>query len=167
MRNLTLPSTRLTYLLVFIATVLLMLIALYMQYAMGLEPCALCITQRACVMAIGLVALIACIHHPRTWGRWPYVGLGLVFTIVGGATAGRQLWLQNLPPDRVPACGPSIEYILDAFPFWEALAILFRGDGNCAEVAWRFLGLSIPGWTLIAFIGFAVVFLWQGLRGRL
>lgn len=161
------PAFRLTYLLIFVATVTLMLIALYMQYAMGLVPCALCITQRVFMIAIGVIALIACLHNPSGWGRWVYTGLGLASAASGAATASRQLWLQSLPPDQVPACGPGIEYILDAFPFWEALAILFRGDGNCAEVAWRFLGLSIPGWTLIAFVGFGAVFLWQGLRRRL
>ncbi len=161
------PGFRLTHLLIFCFTVVLMFIALYMQYAMGLVPCALCITQRAFVILIGVIALVAFIHNPRTWGRWIYSGLGIISAGFGAATASRQLWLQSLPEDQVPACGPSIEYILDAFPFWEALSILFRGDGNCAEVAWRFLGLSIPGWTLIVFVGFAGVFLWQGLRRHL
>jgi disulfide bond formation protein DsbB len=158
------PSFRLTYLLIFIAAVVLMLIALYMQHGMGLEPCALCITQRGFIVVVGLVGLAAWLHNPKGWGHWLYNGLGALAAILGAATAGRQLWLQSLPPDQVPACGPSLEYIMSNFPLTDALALLFQGDGNCAEVAWTFLGISIPGWTLLAFIGFACVFFWQAVR---
>lgn len=161
------PGFRTTYLLIFVAAVALMLIALYMQYGMGLEPCALCITQRIFVTAIGLIALIAWLHHPKGKGRWVYSGLGIVAAGMGAATAARQVWLQHLPPDQVPSCGPSIDYILDNFPLRDAISLLFQGDGNCAEVDWTFLGLSIAGWTFVAFIGFITVFLWQGLRRRL
>lgn len=161
------PRLRLTYMLIFVAAVALILIALYMQHGMGLEPCALCLTQRGFIIAIGLVGLVAFIQNPKGWGRWVYTGLGLLSAGLGAATAGRQLWLQSLPPDQVPACGPSIDYILENFPLRQALSLLLQGDGNCAEVAWSFLGLSIPGWTLIAFIGFALVFLWQALRSPL
>ena len=158
------PSLRQTYLLVFVASVILMLIALYMQYGMHLEPCALCITQRIFVISVGLVGLVAWIHNPCGRGRWAYTGIGVLAAGLGSATAGRQLWLQSLPPDQVPTCGPGLSYILDNFPLRDALALLLKGDGNCAEVSWTLLGLSIPGWTLVAFIGFAAVFLWQALR---
>lgn len=41
----------------------------------------------------------------------------------------------------------------------EVLAAMFLGEGSCAEIKWQLLGLSIPGWTLVAFaflIGVAV-----------
>lgn len=158
------PGLRVTYLLICIAAAALLATALYMQHGMGLEPCALCITQRGFIIAIGVVSLVAFIHNPVHWGRWIYTGLGVLSAGLGAATAARQLWLQSLPPDQVPACGPSIDYIMENFPLREALSLLLQGDGNCAEVAWRFLGLSIPGWTLIAFIGFACIFLWQAVR---
>ena len=66
-----------------------------------------------------------------------------------------------MPADDAPACGPSIDFIFETFPVSEALSILLRGDGNCAEVTWQFLGLSIPGWTLIAFIGLAIAWMLQ------
>lgn len=158
------PSFRLTYLLIFVASVMLILIALYMQYGMYLEPCALCITQRVFIAAIGALGLMAWLHKPRGPARWAYTGGGILAAGLGIATAGRQLWLQNLPPDQVPTCGPGLSYMLDNFPLRDALALLLKGDGNCAEVSWTLLGISIPGWTLMAFVGFAAVFLWQALR---
>ena len=67
--------------------------------------------------------------------------------------AGRHVWLQHLPADQVPECGPGLEYMLDAFPLGETLSMVFRGSGECAEVQWTLLGLSIPEWTLIVFLG--------------
>lgn len=159
-----LPGYRTTYFLLFLIASSMMAAALYMQYGMGLEPCALCITQRVFMIVIGLAALVAGIHAPRSWGRWIYNGFGIVGAGLGAAVAARQVWLQHLPPEEAPACGPSVDYVLENFPLRDALSILLRGDGNCAEVVWTFLGLSIPMWTLIAFVLFVVAFLWQGLR---
>ena len=131
-------------------------VALYLQHVMHLEPCPLCIVQRVFVMILALVMASAVIHNPGEGGRRVYGALVAVVALVGAAVAGRHVYLQNLPPDRVPECGPGLEYILDAFPIGEALALILRGSGECAEVQWTFLGLTIPGWTLIVFVVFAV-----------
>lgn len=136
----------------------------YLQYAEGLEPCPLCMTQRVFIVAAGLVALGGAAFG-TTRGRRRVAGaLVVLMCVVGGGFSSRHLWLQMLPEDQVPACGPSIDYILDSFPPMEALEILLRGNGNCAEIDWSFLGLSIPAWTLLAFIGLAVVAAWNGWR---
>ncbi|GAB2189843.1 disulfide bond formation protein B [Sessilibacter sp. MAH2] len=159
-----LPGIRLTNFIIFLGCVGLMLVGLYMQYFMGLVPCALCITQRVFIIATGLWALIAvAVHHP-VWARRTLAVLGILSSIAGGFFSSRQLWLQSLPEGQAPACGPSLNYLLDAFPLQEALTLLLRGDGNCAEISWTFLGISIPGWTLVAFIGLVLFNLWQLLR---
>lgn len=83
---------------------------------------------------------------------------------IGSGFSLRQLYLQSLPPDQVPACGPDIAYMFENFPLLDAVSLLLRGDGNCAEVAWTFLGLSIPAWTFIAFVGLIAFNLWQFFR---
>lgn len=90
--------------------------------------------------------------------------VGIVFAILGGSFSSRQLWLQSLPPDQVPACGPALDYLFENFPLMEVLSVMLRGDGNCAEVSWTFLSISIPGWTLVAFIGLALFNIWQIFR---
>jgi protein dithiol:quinone oxidoreductase len=139
-------------------------IALYMQYSMGLEPCPLCMTQRVAIIAVGSVAFIAFLHHPSGVLRRVYATLGALLAVLGGAVSSRQLWLQSLPEDQVPACGPSLDYMLETFPLMDTLRVMLQGDGNCAEVVWTFLGLSIPGWTLVAFVGLLSVNLWQMVR---
>lgn len=141
---------------IFVAVVGLLGYGYYSQYVDGLEPCPLCITQRFFFFLTGILGLIAFIHNPRVLGARLYGCFGALSAILGGCFAVRQLYLQSLPEDLVPACGPSLSYILESFPLWEALDVLMRGDGNCAEVSWIFLGISMPGWALIGFFGLTV-----------
>ncbi len=127
-----------------------------MQYAFKLEPCPLCILQRIFVIVLGVVMLVAIAHDPAVTGRRVYGVLVVALGVLGSVVAGRHVWLQNLPADRVPECGPGLDYLLDAFPLMEALSLVFRGSGECAEVQWTFAGLTIPGWTLIAFVAFTI-----------
>jgi protein dithiol:quinone oxidoreductase len=159
------PSVRQTNLLLVIACALMIAVALFAEHVLGKLPCPLCITQRGATLAVGFIALLALLHHPASIGRRAYGGLGIFFAGFGAAIALRQLWLQSLPPDQVPACGPSLEYIFSTFPLNDAIVLLLRGDGNCAEVS-TLLGVSIPMWTLLAFIGLAAINLWQCIRSR-
>ena len=127
--------------------------ALYTQYFDGLHPCPLCITQRAFYVLTALVALTALIIHPQQKGRYLSAALMVLFTSLGGAVAYRQVWLQSLPADQAPACGPSLEYMFANLPFGEAFSTLMIGDGNCAEIVWTLFGLSMPNWSLFGFIG--------------
>lgn len=159
------PSSRLTNLGIFLGTVVAMLFALWLQHYQHLEPCPLCIFQRVAMMSIGLVALLAFLHGPATvLGRRAYAGLTLLAALAGAGVAGRHVWLQHLPPEDVPACGPGLDYWMDTFPLQEVVMKVFKGSGECAKVDWTLLGLSLPGWTLLAFLGFVVVALWQLLR---
>jgi len=153
----SLLSPRPLNLLGFAACTGLMIAALVLQYLEGLEPCPLCILQRVAVMLLGGVFLLAALHNPAAIGRRIYAGAALAISLGGAGIAGRHVWLQHLPPEEVPPCGPAMDYILDTFPLSKALGIILRGSGDCATVDWTWLGLSIPGWTLVAFIGFCLL----------
>lgn len=155
------PSPRQVFLLMFVACLSLILVALYMQHVMELTPCYLCITQRVFVMLTGGIALLAFLHNR---GLRIYGALTALSALSGSFFSGKQLWLQSLPEDQVPACGPPAEYLFDVFSFNQAVGMLLRGDGNCAEVQWTFLGLSIPGWTMICFLGLAALGILQVVR---
>jgi len=160
------PSVRKTNFLIFITCTLMIFAALYMEHVMKMNPCPLCITQRIFVILTGLIALVAALHNPALTGRRIYAVLGIISPILGACFAGRQLWLQSLPADQVPACGDmGLSYMLEVFPLIEALKLLLQGDGSCAHVD-KILGLSLALWTFIAFIGLAGVNLYQLLRKR-
>lgn len=129
----------------------------YLQFIEGLEPCPLCMTQRIAFYGIAIIALLAIITPQRLFWQHFLAALSALVALVGAGVASRQLWLQSLPEDQVPACGPGFDFIIDTFPLSEAIAIMFRGTGSCAEVAWTFLGLSIPGWALLAFCSFFIL----------
>ena len=138
--------------------------ALYAQYILLLEPCPLCVFQRVAVIGLGIVFLAAGLHNPSGWGRWPYSLMLLLVAIAGLAVSGRHVWLQNLPPEKVPACGPGLGYMLETFPLGDALQMVFSGSGECADVSWRFIGLSMPTWVFIGVLGLGVVGIWNNLR---
>ena len=145
--------------------VLLIFIAVfYFQNHLQLEPCYLCITQRVFVIAIAVICTVAALHNPTQYGQKVYAGLSALMAMIGGYFSVKQLWLQGLPEDQVPACGVPVDYLFDAFSLSEALSHLLRGDGNCAEVQWELLGISMPGWVLIAFIGYALIAIFQYTR---
>ena len=126
-------------------------IALYFQHVMGLEPCPLCIFQRISVIALGVIFLLAALHNPGATGRRIYGGLLTLASLTGIGIAGRHLWLQYMPHEEL-ACGPGLDYMLEIMPLQEVLTSVFRGTGDCGEILWSFLGLSIPGWTMIGFL---------------
>jgi len=138
-------------------------VALYFQYAMGLEPCPLCIFQRVVVIALGLLMGLALMLNPGGLGR-KCLGITTAFMgLVGSLIAGRQVWLQHLPEEQVPACGPGLDYMMEMFPVGKVLDLVFRGSGECAEVHWRMLGLSIAEWMLLIFVFFILFGAWLTL----
>ena len=157
-------SSRALFAWVAASSAALMGFALYLQHVLNELPCPLCISQRLFVIAIGIVALLAAIINPQTLARRVTAGLMLVRAITGAAVAGRHVWLQSLPEDQVPACGPGLGYMFQNFPLQKAFELLFMGNGNCAEQGWTFLTLSIPAWTLICFALYGLIAIYQLLR---
>lgn len=130
----------------------LMAYALYAQHGLGLEPCPLCVLQRVAVLALGGLFLVAALHPAGAIGRRVYAVLLGFVALLGSGVAGRHVWLATLPPERVPACGPGLDFMLESFPLQEALSMVLSGSGECAKVSWRLLGLSMPAWVLIALL---------------
>jgi protein dithiol:quinone oxidoreductase len=155
------PNCRVVYLLAFFACAGLIAFALYLQHKLGEDPCALCIFQRVAVGALGVVCLIAALHNPRETGNRIYAGLALLAAVIGGGIAARHVWLQHLPKDQVPECGPGLNYLLETQPWLQVLSNVLKGSGECAERGWTFLSLSIPEWTLICFILLGIVAIFQ------
>jgi disulfide bond formation protein DsbB len=144
----------------------LMGFGLVLQHVMHLEPCPLCILQRIAFIAIGVMALAAAVHNPQRRGWTAYGSLLAFFSVLGGGIAAWQVYLQHLPPGQVPECGPGLDYMLEAMPLNKILPMIFKGSGECAEVTWTFLDLSIAQWALGWFVLFALVGVIAAVRRR-
>jgi disulfide bond formation protein DsbB len=137
----------------------------FLQHVQGLEPCPLCLVQRGFFYAVMAVFIAAAIHRPARIGAAIYGVLAALFAIGGLATASRQVWLQHLPADKVPQCGPDLFFMLENFPLGQTLHKLIAGSGECAKVDWTFLGFSIAEWSLAWFTALTLYALWLAWRG--
>jgi len=145
-------SSRSLFFIGFLLCASMIAVAGYFQFIKGLEPCPLCSLQRMSVLLVGIVFLLATLQNPKSIGIRIYGFFITVLALAGAAVSAWHIRLQNLPEDQVPDCGPGLNFMLDNFPLSDAIDMIFRGSGECAEVLWTFVGISIPGWTLAAFV---------------
>jgi disulfide bond formation protein DsbB len=162
--NLQSIPTRLFYAAPALACAGLLAFGYYLQYFQGQDPCPLCLIQRGFFYGVIVVFVIAALHAPRKIGHAVYCAAAAVLAIGGLGVAVRHVWLQHLPADQVPACGPDLFFMVENFPLRRVLEKLFLGSGQCAEVNWRFLGLSIAEWSLTCFAGLTLYSLWLAFR---
>lgn len=149
----------------FLASVIGMGFALYLQHYQHLDPCPLCIFQRVGLMIMGVFALIAALHNPKKLvPRRVYSLLATIGVLWSAAVAGRHVWLQHLPPEDVPACGPGLDYWMQTFPLQSVIQKVLHGSGECAKVDWTLFGWSLPHWALLFFVGLLLVNLYQLIR---
>ena len=136
----------------FLACVALMGYAFFAQFYLGLPPCPLCIFQRVAVIGVGLTFLAAALHNPGRLGARIYAGLQLVAVSIGVMVSSRHIWIQMQPPGSVEACGADLDYLLDIMPLFSVIRKVLTASGECANIDWRFLGLSMPWWVAISLV---------------
>ena len=161
-----LASRRAGNFLGFFACVALMGYALYAQYVLNLLPCPLCIFQRVAVIALGVVFLIAAIHNPGALGARIYAALLFLSAAAGVAVSSRHVWIQAQPAGSVASCGASLDYMMDIMPLSRVISKVLAGSGECAEINWRFLGLSMPWWVLFALVALGAWAIWNNALRR-
>jgi len=151
--------------LLVLASIVGMSFALYLEHVKGLDPCPLCVFQRVGLMAMGISALIAFLHNPASnLMKRMYALLATLSIGWSVGVAARNVWLQTLPPDQVPSCGPGLNYLIDALPLKTVLNEVLTGSGECAAIDWTFLGQSLPVWSLVFFSVLLLICLWQLFR---
>ncbi len=156
---------RLQFLLGFLVCAGLLGFAVFTQLKMGLEPCPLCIYQRIAFAALGIVFLLGALHGPLArWARASYGVLGLVAAAVGGGIAGRHVYVQMLPKDMGSSCGPPLSFLSETMGPLEVFRTVLTGTGDCGNIDWQFLGLSMPMWSLVWFVLLALWALYAGFR---
>ncbi len=123
--------------------------AIYAQFHLRLDPCPLCIFQRIGITALGVIFLLTALHAPRRWGSRVYALLIALAAAATIAVAGRQIYLQHLPPGEVPSCGAPLSVMLRFLPLTAVIRKVLTGSGECGIIDWTFLGLSMAEWVLM------------------
>jgi len=144
----------------------LMGFGLFLQYVEHQDPCPLCMVQRVIFIAILVLFALAALHGPKRIGERVYAALIVLLSLSGVGVASRHIWIQHLPKDQVPACGPGLDYMLDTFPMSDVLKELMHGSGECAEKGWTFLTLNIPEWSLLCYLALAAWAVLIAVRGK-
>ena len=159
-------SFRSQFLLGFVACVGLLAYAIYLQLHDGLEPCNLCIFQRLAFAGLGLVFLLGGLHGPRgAGGRRAYGVLAGLAALVGIAIAARHVWIQVFPSPTA-SCGVPLSFMRETMSTTDVIRKVLTATGNCGDIDWTFLGLSMPAWSLVWFVGLTAWALYAAFRRR-
>ncbi|NWB91173.1 disulfide bond formation protein B [Pseudomonas agarici] len=156
-----LARSRSLFSLAFLAATLVMGASLYLEYGVGLKPCSLCVMQRLFLGGFCLVSLMGALHGPARIGRWVYGALGLLFVLAGAATAVRQVLLQRVPLEELMICQPGLHCLMQQVSPFKALILMFRATAECAQIHWTLFDLSLPEWSLLAFVGMGILAIYQ------
>ncbi|MDD2059488.1 disulfide bond formation protein B [Pseudomonas sp. GD03860] len=158
-------SLRSMFLLAFVVSVLMLAAAFYLEWEVGLEPCPLCYSQRLFLGAFSLVCLCAVLHGPGCLGARVYAALALLCALCGAILAARHVWLQGVPLPISSDCSPPEILGVDSLSLSHQFKLMLIGSPDCVRLNWSFLDLTIPEWSLLAFVLLVVLALLR-LFGR-
>lgn len=133
----------------------MLIFGLYLQHAVGLEPCPMCIVQRYLLLLVGVFCVLAALTS-QSAGFTVFGTLASISGISGAFVAARQSWLQWYPPE-VMSCGRDLYGMIENFPLQRVLPMIFKGSGDCSKVDWTFLGGTIANWSFIWFVFFTIL----------
>ena len=150
------PFIRIIFLTVFLICAGSLVYAVYLQLVKNLLPCPLCVAQRLSYWVIGLTAIVAVAHNPRTLVRRLYSGVMIIAALVGGVIATRHSWLIRYPESFECGISPE-ERLLNSLPIARWWPTMFEANGDCSESSWELISLTIPDWSAILFILMAIL----------
>ncbi|MAS00366.1 MAG: disulfide bond formation protein B [Nitrosomonadales bacterium] len=131
-------------------------VAVAIQTQFNLEPCPLCVSQRIVFIIIGFIFLLFSFLKPNQLIKFIHISSLLTTNIVGIVFAIRHIMIQSKWIIVPAECGIDLDYMFENFPLTEAFSLLFKGTGDCSEIDWYFLGLTLPQLALIAYILFVI-----------
>lgn len=152
--------------LAFFASALILAGAFYLEFAKGLVPCPLCQSQRMLLGAFAAVCLVARLRVSGQGGARRYALTALLLALSGGLLAVRQIWLQAHVVVPSAQCARPLGVLVEQGAYHEVVQALLLGSAECASINWSFLDLSLPEWSLLAFLVLAALALARVLQAR-
>ncbi|AWA42129.1 disulfide bond formation protein B [Pseudomonas sp. 22105] len=160
----SLACSRSLFFMAFTAGILALGASYYLEYAIGLVPCSLCLVQRLFMSALTVFCGVAAIHGPQRFGLSMYWITVLLSSLGGMTAAWRQVLLQGDSLQRLAHCTPDPQELFSSLPWLCALMRMFNDTADCTELSWTLFDLSIPEWSLLFFVGMSILAAYQLLR---
>ncbi|WP_417614452.1 disulfide bond formation protein DsbB [Oceanisphaera sp.] len=159
--------SRFAWALLTLGSGLLLAVALYFQYGQGMAPCVMCVYQRAALAGVMLAACLGWLA-PKHGLISNLALLGWLTAAVKGGLLAKEHVGYQFNPSPFTQCSSVAE-----FPSWLPLDTwlpgLFHPSGDCSDVSWAWMGLSMPQWLMGIFAGLAVlamVFILMRITGK-
>lgn len=127
-----------------------LLFSFYLEYVQNLDPCILCLSQRACVFLLLGLALYNAFKKNIIKNKALHL-FSASIALLGIYLSLRQVWLENLPITTPVTCLPDMSILIQYFPWQTTLKAFFLGSTHCGEVVWRWLGMSLATWSALYF----------------
>lgn len=160
----SLACSRSLFFMVFFASALALGVSYYLEYSVGLQPCAMCLLQRMCLALFTGCCLMAAVHGPGRMGSFAYWSLGSLCSLAGTVTAWRQVLLQSDPQLHLAMCSSSLADVLASNPWMTVVPLMFSGAVDCSHISWTLFDLSVPEWSLLFFVAMTTLGVYQLLR---
>ena len=129
---------------------------LYVEFAMGIAPCLLCLLQRAVWLMLWICLFLLAVLHWPSWFRYVIETTASLATLLGVFFAGRQVWLQMqaASSEHHMTCLPSAYFLIENTSVQQFMHMALSGTDDCALVHWTLAGISMAWWSLMAFVLF-------------
>jgi disulfide bond formation protein DsbB len=160
----SLACSRSLFFMVFVAGALALGVSYYLEYAVGLQPCGMCLLQRICLALLTGICLGAAVHGPSHFASLMYWLLGLLCSLAGTVTAWRHVLLQSAPAHELSDCSASVFDLFVSAPWAYVVQQLFNGTVDCEPISWSLFDLSLPEWSLLFFVATTILSVQQLLR---
>jgi len=156
LKKITLLSTdRRAWGLLFVSALSLEIAALYFQHVTDLRPCIMCIYQRTALFGVMFASIPAMLVNNLITRCIGYIGWG-ISAIWGLKIAIEHVDIQTAANPFFATCE-----LVPNFPSWaplhEWLPAIFEATGDCGDINWSFMDMSMPQWMIIIFSVYSVI----------
>ncbi|MCF6434618.1 disulfide bond formation protein DsbB [Pseudoalteromonas sp. MMG022] len=153
-----LSSSKKAWALLAISAGLFEVTALYFQYVMGLEPCIMCIYQRTAMLGLFAAGIVGYLSPTN----WQVKGTGFaiwgISSIWGWMIAREHINMQTTTDPFAFTCD-IVPNFPSFMPVHEWFPAFFAATGDCGNIDWSFLSLSMPGWMEVIFAFYSLSFI--------
>ncbi len=154
-------SFKAVYFICFLVTCLFTVFTVFLQSWYTFLPCPLNHIERIILLILAAIFLVIVLYKHTLLSKKIWNWLVCIVSLVGILVAGRHVWLQKYSMGQVLLNGFAEQSQQLSFVSYLHQAM---DSSLCAQVQWSILGVSLASWTLMLFVAFVFICIWQQAR---